>query len=73
VALVFATDSAASAFITGLVLIAVGLFMRWRTKPAYKLVATSGATETVVAESTDQARIDAASASLDHLRAAKTD
>lgn len=66
--LIFATESGPMAFATGLVLVAIGLFMRWRSKAVYQLIAAHRGTETVVAQSTVKARIHAASISLDQLR-----
>ncbi|MET3897757.1 hypothetical protein ABIB57_001703 [Devosia sp. UYZn731] len=62
-------DFGLTTFVLGFALIAVGLLIALLTRPVYALIVTSGGANTILTKHTDKATVEAASASLDQLRA----
>lgn len=62
-------DFGLTTFVLGFALIAIGLLIALLTRPVYALIVSSGGAETVVTKHIDKATVEAASASLDRLRA----
>jgi hypothetical protein len=63
------TDFGTITFVLGFGLVAIGLLIALLTRPAYALLVTHGSVEIVVTKDRDKARIEAARAALDELRA----